>query len=209
MKVKEKEMIYEINLLRSDPPGYIQNLQEDIQRVKKELEVNGKGEKNYSLEKSYEKTNGIDRLKKTDTVWYYQNEEEMKAIESLITELKNLHPLHTLQPDKGLYTAAVMHSNDQNMHHWNLGHIGSDGYFPWDRIRKYSPGMKEGNENLAGKFPEPSAREIVIQLLIDDGIPGYGHRENILNPEWTHIACYCAGLKDGMYQWIQEFGSSE
>jgi len=71
-----------------------------------------------------------------------------------------------------------------------IGHQGSDGSWPWDRILKFSPQMITGNENLAGRFPEPTARDIVIQLLIDSGIPDYGHRKTclILNgPTWHAI----------------------
>jgi uncharacterized protein YkwD len=43
-----------------------------------------------------------------------------------------------------------------------------------------------GNENIAGNSMEiVTARDIVIQLLVDSGIPGYGHRYNLLDPAWT------------------------
>ena len=32
-----------------------------------------------------------------------------------------------------------------------------------------------------------TARDIVIQLLVDSGIPGYGHRYNLLDPAWTYL----------------------
>jgi len=66
--------------------------------------------------------------------------------------------------------------------------------------------MMAGNENLAGHFPEPTARDVVIQLLIDSGIPEYGHRYNMLDPKWTHVACYTSGFQVDMYEWIQDFG---
>jgi uncharacterized protein YkwD len=207
MKPVEQEMVYEINLLRSNPKGYIQYLEGDFEQAKKMLEIYGKGEKSYAIRESYETIGGIERHKGYDTIWNYQNEEEVKALESLIQELSKLSALSILYPDKGMYEAAVKHTNDQTLHHWELGHRGSDGSWPWDRIKRYSGKMKDGNENLAGAYPEPSARDIVIQLLVDSGIPGYGHRENILNPAWTHVACLCAGLHEDMYQWIQEFGS--
>jgi len=209
MKQIEKEMICEINLLRSDPSNYIQYLQEEYDKARLEVAKYGKGKKSYSISRSYETIDGREKLVKTDTVWNNINEEELKAIEDLIQELKKMKPLSILQPDKGLYSAAVKHAGDQTIHHWSLGHRGSDGSWPWDRIKKYSPKMKDGNENLAGKYPEPTAREILILLLIDSGIPGYGHRENILNPVWTHGACYSAGLHEGMYQWVQEFGNAK
>ena len=66
--------------------------------------------------------------------------------------------------------------------------------------------MLAGNENLAGHFPEPTARDVVIQLLIDSGIPEYGHRFNMLDPKWTHVACCTSGFQVDMYEWIQDFG---
>jgi uncharacterized protein YkwD len=206
MKVIEKEMIAEINLVRSDPAGYIRYLTYYHDLAKLNLDHFGKGQRSYSLSITYEKINGVGHKKKVDTVWSNEYEEEVLAIESLFRDLRNTLPLSILQPDKGIYEAARKHGLDQDRHNWSLGHMGSDGSWPWERIREYSPGMKDGNENLAGRFPEPTARDIVIQLLIDSGIPEYGHRYNLLDPKWTHVACYTSGLKDEMYQWIQEFG---
>jgi uncharacterized protein YkwD len=206
MKAIEIEMIAEINLVRSNPSGYIQYLDYYYQLAKLNLSHYGKGKRNYSLSVEYERMNGVQRKKKVDTVWSNEYEEEFHAIESLLNDLKNAPPLSILQPDKGIYEAARKHGIDQDRHNWTLGHQGSDGSWPWDRIRKYSPSMITGNENLAGKYPEPTARDIVIQLLIDSGIPEYGHRYNLLDPKWTHVACYTSGLKGDMYQWIQEFG---
>jgi uncharacterized protein YkwD len=206
MKEIEKEMIAEINLVRSDPEGYIRYLDYYYELAKLNLKHFGKGKRNYSLSVLYEKTNRGERKKKVDTVWANEYEEEVHAIETLIKDLKNTPQLSILLPDKGIYEAARKHGLDQDRHNWTLGHQGSDGSWPWERILKYSPQMVEGNENLAGRFPEPTARDIVIQLLIDSGIPEYGHRYNLLDPKWTHVACYTGGLKGGMYQWIQEFG---
>jgi uncharacterized protein YkwD len=152
---------------------------------------------------------GGERKKSIDTVWSYEYEEEVHAIETLMKDLRNTRPLSILEPDKGIYEAARKHGNDQDRHHWDLGHQGSDGSFPFDRIHKFSPLMIEGNENLAGRFPEPTARDIVIQLLIDAGIPEYGHRYNMLDPKWTHVACYTSGFQGDMYEWIQDFGEKK
>ncbi|MCX6248395.1 MAG: hypothetical protein NTW10_11745 [Bacteroidetes bacterium] len=206
MKPAEREMIAEINLVRSDPPGYAKYLSYYYEMAKLNLEHYGKGKKSYSLSITYEKVNGVGHKKKVDTVWTNEYQEEVHAIESLLKDLYSTPPLSILQPDNGIYEAARKHGLDQDRHNWSLGHMGSDGSWPWERIMKYSPRMVAGNENLAGRFPEPTAREIVIQLLIDAGIPEYGHRYNMLDPKWTHVACYTSGLKGEMYQWIQEFG---
>jgi uncharacterized protein YkwD len=71
---------------------------------------------------------------------------------------------------------------------------------------KYAPQMLYGNENLV--CYNSNARGSELLLLIDDGIEGYGHRENLLNPGWTRCACKYAGkLAPGYCEWwIQNFG---
>ena len=201
----EREMIYEINRVRSDPKSYIQYLQPKLKYAKDKLETFGKGGQNYSLTFTSSVKNGKE-IKTVDTTWHYINEEEVKAITTLIDDLKKLKRLSVLKPDSGIYKAAKKHAFDQNEHKWKLMHTGSDGSMPWDRIVTFSPTMSFGNENIAGNSAQiVTARDIVIQLLIDDGIPGYGHRYNLLNPSWTHVGCKTE-LFEGMHWWIQNFG---
>lgn len=205
MTPDEKEMVYEINRVRSDPGSYLQYIEPLLATAKNKLKKFGKGEASYSVTYTTTTNNGKEK-KKTDTIWHYQNEEEVKTLSSLVSDLEKLKKLSVLQPDSGIYKAAKKHSADQDKHQWTLLHTGSDGSQPWDRIKLFSPAMGFGNENLAGGYPQPSPRDIVLQLLIDEGIPGYGHRYNLLDPQWTHVACVAGGLKEGMYRWIQNFG---
>lgn len=209
MKPSEKAMIREINLLRSDPKGYLGYVDAYVKENSKGQEAVRPNQKSYTLTFNYELIDGKEKLKSIDTVWFDAKDDEAHAIASLRKELNNLKPLSILRPDKGIYEAASHYAQDENKHGWKLHHQGSDGSWPWDRIKKYSPEMVEGNENIAGRFPEPSIRQIVIILLIDKGIKGYGHRENLLDPRWTHVACYDAGLQDGMYRWVQNFGQKK
>jgi len=203
---EEKQMIYEINLVRSQPQEYLNILKPYLKKAEAELEIYGPGEVRYSIETTYIKKNGRLSVHKVDTLAYNRYEEEIIALKSLINDLESLKPLSILHPDEGIYKAAKKHGRDQDKHNWKLGHYGSDNSTPMERIVRYAPDMKTGNENIAGRFPEATAREIVILLLIDSGIKGYGHRHNLLNPQWTHVACYSGGLHNGMYRWLQEFG---
>lgn len=207
MNKEEKEMIYEINHVRSNPRSYLQYIEPLLEKAEKTLKENGKGAKNYSLTFTTT-TNTINgkSQEKIDTTWHYMNEEEVKALRSLTDDLKKLKSLSVLLPDSGIYRAAKKHATDQHKHDWNLMHTGSDGSDPWDRITKFSPSMSFGNENIAAQSGSPTPGEIVIQLLIDSGIPGYGHRYNLLDPQWTHVACTGEKYKDFMYWWIQNFG---
>jgi len=201
----EREMLYEINRVRSNPKSYIQYLQPMLNEATTTLNKYGKGEKNYSLTFSSTTKNGK-TLKTTDTTWHFTTQEKVKALTTLINDLKKLKPLSILKPDSGIYNAATKHAKDQDEHDWKLMHTGSDGSDPWDRITFFSPTMSFGNENIAGNSAYiVTARDIVIQLLVDSGIPGYGHRYNLLDPAWTYGACK-HDLFKGMHWWIQNFG---
>jgi uncharacterized protein YkwD len=201
----EKEMVYEINRVRSNPQSYIQYIQPRLDEANATLKKYGKGYKNYSLNFTRSTKNGKE-IETVDTTWHYAHLEEVKALTTLINDLKKLKSLSVLKPDSGIYNAAKKHATDQNEHEWKLLHTGTDGSHPWDRITGFSPMMVFGNENIAGNSKDPiTARDIVIQLLIDSGIPGYGHRYNLLDPGWTHVACK-GELYKGMHWWIQNFG---
>jgi uncharacterized protein YkwD len=205
MKMEEKEMIYEINRVRSDQGSYLQYVEPLLDMEKKKLKTNGKGAVNYSVTYTTKNINGKETMT-VDTTWHYLQEEEVKALVSLVSDLKKMKKLSVLQPDSGIYNAAQKHTADNNKYQWRLIHTGSDGSQPWDRITRFSPAMSSGNENIAGRYPNVSAREIVLQLLIDSGIPGYGHRYNLLDPQWTHVACVAGGLREEMFRWVQNFG---
>lgn len=71
------------------------------------------------------------------------------------------------------------------------GHSGSDGSTPFTRIDKYTDNMGSG-ENLSFSDVDGEV-DAVLQLLIDDGVAGRGHRKNIMKPEYTHggVSCGC------------------
>lgn len=213
MRAEEREMVYELNRLRSNPQRYVQFLQPALEEAKADLERYGNERKHYSVSTIYTTDhNGVETVR-NDTNWHNLYEEKLHAVEDLIAELKALEPMQTLQPDRGIYKAAQAHAADESRHNWELGHRGSDGSWPSERIRKHAPNMRTGNENIAGKGHgrkenKISPREIVVLLLIDSGIPGYGHRKNILNPEWTHVAPCYGGWFNSMHYWLQEFGAS-
>ena len=206
MQPEEREMIYEINRLRSDPPRYAKLfIAERLKEANRQLEKYGKGYKNYSLTTSY-----TDNVKtKTDTTWHYENEEKVKALQTLFDTLLRLKPLRILQPEKGIYKACQKHAADQAVNK-EVNHRGNDGSWPWDRIKKNSPRMEDGNENIAFNSGIATPGDIVLQLLIDSGISDYGHRYNMLNAQWTHVACYYT-KKPGWSSkwWIQNFGKSK
>jgi uncharacterized protein YkwD len=133
---------------------------------------------------------------------------EYEAGLDLMDTLKHMAPASILTPMQCIYDAAKVHGLDCAKRKI-LAHEGSDGSDPWDRILKKCTDLQMGNENLAGNAAE-NPRVPVMELLIDDGIPGYGHRYNMLDASWKYVGVYRAtGERTTyytMYNWVQNFG---
>lgn len=128
----------------------------------------------------------------------------IETCQELIRELKGMAPLPTLEPSECLYSAARKHVESQRSGGTIL-HLGKDGSYPWDRIRRECPDMTDGNENIVAG--PGSVRQAVILLLVDEGIPDRGHRRTLLNKDWKFVACVKAGQVGTMpNNWVQEFG---
>ena len=56
------------------------------------------------------------------------------------------------------------------------------------RLEKHGQWCLTGGENLS--FGKDTAKEIVVELLIDDGDLARGHRENIVNPAVGVMGCF-------------------
>lgn len=76
------------------------------------------------------------------------------------------------------------------------GHYSINGDSPGTRFNKYGSSSSWG-ENLAyadySAMDLETAYDVVQQLVIDDGVSGNGHRDNIYKASWTHhgAACGC------------------
>ena len=125
---------------------------------------------------------------------------EYEAGIELIEELKIMIPVQLLYPEKCVYEAAKKHGEDCKKRDF-IDHTGSDDSSPFSRISSFCNGLT-GNENIVGG--RKNVRILVIQLLIDSGISGRGHRYNMINPSWKYVGCY--GYDGGnMYNYIQNF----
>ncbi len=126
------------------------------------------------------------------------------AINELITELRSTKSLSVLKPSQCVYDAARNHGQDI-LRMGRTNHQGSDGSWPWDRVKRTCTSFEDGNENLVGGID--NVRDAVIMLLIDDGISSRGHRRSLMNPNWTHVACYKIGQVGNLPNcWVQQFG---
>jgi len=91
---------------------------------------------------------------------------------SLMTDLSHGKPTTALQPDSALEQMAGCFQLE-------LAASGNTGH---DRKHCTEDYMAENCS-----FGKSMAKDIVLQLLIDDGVASLGHRKNILNPVYTKL----------------------
>ena len=156
----EKEIIHEINRLRADPAGYAKAYLEPLQ-------------------KNYKKN-----------ILYYPGDQPLMTREGVspllecIRELKRQKPLPLVYPSAGLSKAADDHVRDQSRT-GKTGHRGSDRSDARTRIERYGKWKERLAENIA--YGGKTARQVVIYLLIDDGVSDRGHRKTFLNPGYRRV----------------------
>jgi hypothetical protein len=108
-----------------------------------------------------------------------KTQEGIRPLLECLQKLRKTSPLPILKPDEGLAKASHDLVADQEVH-GGIGHIARNGSTPQRRIEKYGEWDICSAEDITyGSF---EARQIVIFLLIDDGVPDRSHRKNILNP---------------------------
>jgi uncharacterized protein YkwD len=107
--------------------------------------------------------------------------EHGRAVDEAVHFLQKTHPLPPLTLSAGMSHAAADHCAEQAR--GQLGHEGSDRSHGGDRISRYGDWSTTWGENIS--YSRKTAREVVLALIIDDGIRGRGHRKNIFNPKFN------------------------
>lgn len=177
----EKEIIYEINLFRSNPARY-------AEKYIAPLANRYDGRLLYFPDDKPLKTR-----------------EGVKALNECVRELKRAKPIQIVYPSKGLSKAAGDHVKDQSKT-GRTGHQGSDRSDSKTRIERYGTWKTRIAENIA--YGGITARQVVIYLLIDDGVSNRGHRTNFLQPDFKTIGV--AAGKHPVYgeMYVMDFAGS-
>jgi uncharacterized protein YkwD len=108
--------------------------------------------------------------------------EHGKAVDEAVHFLQKARPLSPLTLSSGMSRAAADHCAEQV--EGQLGHEGSDRSHGGDRISRYGSWSTTWGENIS--YSRKTAREVVLALLIDDGVRDRGHRKNIFNPKFNY-----------------------
>ncbi|MBA3543368.1 MAG: CAP domain-containing protein [Chthoniobacterales bacterium] len=110
-----------------------------------------------------------------------RTKEGVGAVNDAIRFLRGARPLAPLACSPGISMAAADHVADQASD--GFGHGGSDRTNPAQRMNRHGTWSGGWAENIS--YGKATAREIVIALLIDDGLRGRKHRKNIFNPAFN------------------------
>lgn len=122
-----------------------------------------------------------------------RTDEGVAALDEAIAFLESAIPAGPLRFNEGLARAARMHARDIGPR-GGLEHTGSDGSRPSTRLDRLGTWHGTVAENISAG--EDEARQVVIQLLIDDGVPGRGHRINLFNPDLHQAGAGSARHRD-------------
>ena len=155
----EAEVVAELSLARTSPKSYANYLREYRSLIRGKL---------------YEKPGEIPVMLNEGT----------KAVDEAIAFLERQAPIPPLEASRGLSLAARDHARDQGPR-GATGHSGSDGSDPFSRMVRYGEWKSTAGENCA--YGPGQARDIVIQLIVDDGVASRGHRANIFNPKFLVV----------------------
>ncbi|MFT6350123.1 MAG: hypothetical protein ACJAYB_003164 [Psychromonas sp.] len=168
LSVLEKNIILHLNMARTDPSRY-----------SKEFIAPRSA---FYNNKMYLEPGGPENFIGLKT------QEGVSATDEAAQVMESTKALRSLKANKKLTLAAEYHATDQSKY-GGTGHVSNDGSTLKNRVEKYGKWQQTIGENII--YGPNSGREVVVQLLIDDGVKSRGHRTNILKNDYTIVGVAC------------------
>lgn len=109
------------------------------------------------------------------------------AVDEAIRFLDRQMPLAPLKPDQTLAQAARDWVAAQGPR-GAMGHVSASGRGPGDRVAARG-GDKYVAENIS--YGPDEADLVVLQLIVDDGVPSRGHRKTIFDDSFAYAGAAC------------------
>lgn len=154
----EQSVLDELNKVRTDPKSYIPYLEEYKKLFKG---------KNVDYPRAMMMTF-----------------EGTSAVNEAIKFLNKSSKLEPLTFSNGLTKPARVQLDDL-LENYSLGHIGKDGSNLPKRVARFGRVTKLFGENITNLFSIP--RDIVMQMIIDDGVKSRLHRKNLFNKAFKQV----------------------
>jgi len=177
----ERQVILEINMVRTDPPEYARRYLLPM--------------RSYYHDTLLQFPGGIS----------VSTKEGLRALDECIQALQAAKSLLPLSPNKGLTLAARDHVKDHGRT-GAIGHTGSDSSTVVDRFNRYGKWGISVGENIY--YGNGNARIIVVLLLIDDGVSSRGHRGNFLNSSFKVVGVSVGPHPLYGYMCVMDFAGS-
>jgi hypothetical protein len=182
----EKDVILEMNKARNNPKKYAELY------IKPMLEYNWGG------------PFGANSYLAPGATIYISTQEGRNGIQSCIDDLSRRQGMSSLLPTKGLFLAAKDHADDTGPR-GITGHTGSDGSSMDQRISRYGKWGGGAGENIS--YGYNTGREIVVQLLVDDGVPNRGHRDNLFTKDFKYVGGAMGGHSQFTYLCVIDYAN--
>jgi hypothetical protein len=173
----EKDVILEMNMVRSNPKKYAELYLKPI------------------LSK-------FDGNVYRDTDYNIQTVEGIAAVNECINILNKERTLDLLYPNRRLLKMAKYHAVLQGVTE-EIGHNTPKGETFHLRLKRFKIPYYLAGENI--DYGNNSAREIIIALLVDDNYPSRAHRNNILNNFFNWVGVYFGSHNKYKYMIVTDF----
>ena len=111
-----------------------------------------------------------------------------RKIYRLTNEARRKHGVPALTWETSLRDVARAHSVDMLRRNY-FSHSSPDGRSPHERIRSGYPfGLSSSGENIwMGTGHDPRDASRLAHIIVNNWMSSAGHRQNLLNPEYTDI----------------------
>jgi uncharacterized protein YkwD len=186
----QKEQIIALNMVRTQPKYYAQQILQPLINALKTIPKE-QNQIEWEVHFNWEKAPRI--IIKREETWriIWENTSAFRnAAESLYTSLTRMAPVGILSANRALMQAAQKHAVWMQKTD-TFSHTGEAKSDISKRLKNEGIQFGLAGENIQYSGYTPYL--IVLDLLIDEGIPGYGHRENILNATFSAIGIGRAG----------------
>lgn len=110
------------------------------------------------------------------------------AVDEAIDFLERQAPLPALSAGEVLMLAALDHAEDQG-EAGATGHVSRSGMGPGERVRRRGGDIYVGESIYYGAR---RADQVVRSLIVDDGVPGRGHRALLFKSDFRFAGIGCA-----------------
>ena len=176
----EIAVLVEINQARSDPQKFIPYLEEYRKHLKGSL---------------------LELPNRTPM----QMIEGLPAVNDAISDIKKMAKVDAYEVSGGLSKVARGQLTDLQENP-KLKHLGKDGSDLESRLFKVGFAGMPIAENIS--YRADTAREIVLNMIIDDGVKSRSHRKNIFSQSFKFFGVACGAAVDKRNLCVIEFASS-